>query len=83
MSVFDVDDHGRTVLFHYAGTGNIEEVEKIVFRLPGTGMSPQRLALISHKDNDGLTAADIAEKSGHTKIANLLNKEQGRMEFFE
>lgn len=77
------DDQGRTILFFHAATGNLSEVEKLIFALPGTGMCPQRLSLISHKDKDGLTAADVAEQNGHEEIATLLRSEQGRMEFFE
>ena len=83
MSAFDVDDKGRTVLFHYAATGNRQAVEKLIFSLTGTGMAPQRLALIAHRDSEGQTAADIAEKAGYGDIANLLHGEQGRMEYFE
>jgi hypothetical protein len=83
MGVFSEDDKGRTILFHYAATGDIEQVKSIIFKCTGTGMSPQRLALISHKDHEGLTAADVARNAGHDEIANLLNDEQGRMEYFE
>jgi hypothetical protein len=83
MSDFDVDDRGRTILFHYAATGDIEEVKRIIFRQAGTGMSGQRLSLISHEDNEGSTAADVAMNAGHLEISSLLNSEQGRMEYFE
>ena len=83
MGVFDEDDNGRTILFHYAAIGNFEEVENIVFKLSGTGLSPQRLSLIKHKDKDGLTASDVAENAGHQDIADFLNHEEVRMEYYE
>lgn len=83
MSVFDVDDKGRTILFHYASIGDIKEVEKLICKLTGTGLSPQRLALIKHKDKEGLTAADVATAQGHQEIADLLNHEEVRMEYYE
>jgi hypothetical protein len=55
----------------------------MIFSLAGTGLSPQRLALIGIEDSSGLTAADVAEQAGHIEIANLLRGEQGRMEWFE
>jgi len=55
----------------------------MIFSLSGTGLSPQRLSLITIKDLNGLTAADVAEQAGHKEIASLLRGEQGRMEFFE
>jgi ankyrin repeat protein len=82
-SLFDRDKDGRTSLFHAAERGDMEEVRKIIFSLMGTGMSGQRLSLITIKDNYRLTAADVAELAGHQEIADLLNSEQGRMEFFE
>jgi 2'-5' RNA ligase len=74
---------GRTELFYAAERGDLEQVRRIIFSLTGTGMSPQRLSLISKKDASGLTAADVAEQAGHDEIASLLRSEQGRMEFFE
>ena len=41
------------------------------------------IALIAIRDNDGLTAADVAERGGHRAIADLLRSEQARMELFE
>ena len=40
--------------------------------LTGTGFYPQRLGLIEMQDNDGLTAADVAERNGYKEIAELL-----------
>ena len=80
---FKTDDRGRTILFHYASVGDKDQVEKIIYSLPSTGLSGQRRALISHKDNDGLTAIDAAAKSGHEEIASLLQVELGRINFFE
>ena len=80
---FAQDKNGRTSLFHAAERGDMEAVRKLIFSLMGTGMSGQRLSLITIKDNRGLTAADVAEQAGHQEIADLLNSEQGRMEFFE
>ena len=82
-NLFVRDEYGRTVLFAAAERGGQEEVTRIIFSLAGTGFAPQRLALIAIEDNDGLTAADVAERGGHRAIANLLRREQARMEFFE
>ncbi len=71
------------MLFAAAEQGRQEEVSQIIFSLAGTGFAPQRLALIAIEDNDGLTAADVAERAGHRAIADLLRGEQLRMEFFE
>lgn len=77
------DSCGRTTLFYAAEAGDMELVKKIIFSLTGTGMCPQRLHLLKIKDASGLIAADVAVQAGHQKIANLLNDEKGRMEFFE
>ena len=82
-SLFEQDENGRTSLFDAAESGNEAEVRKIIFSLTGTGLFPQRLGLISIKDNNGETAADVAEKNGHSTIAQLLRGEQFRMEYFE
>lgn len=82
-NLFVRNEHGRTVLFAAAEQGQHEEVSRIIFSLAGTGFAPQRLALIAIEDNDGLTAADAAERGGHQAIADLLRGEQARMEFFE
>jgi len=79
---FKTDDMGRTELFFYAGSGDLKAVESLIFSLAGTGMCPQRLSMIEHKDKNGKTAADVAEENGHTEISRLLNSEQGRMEYF-
>jgi hypothetical protein len=81
--LFILDERGRTLLFAAAEQGRHDEVERIIFSLAGTGLAPQRLALIAIEDNDGLTAADVAERGGHDAIANLLGGERARMEFFE
>ncbi len=80
--LFDQDDNGRTSLFEAALSGSIRDVEQILFRLTGTGMSPERLALINHKDTNGESAIDAAQKAGHQDIADLLAGEKGRMVFF-
>lgn len=80
---FQTDDRGRTILFFHAAAGNLAEVEKILFQLAGTGMSPQRLALINHRDKEGLTAIDVAARNGNGEIEDLLRSEKGRMEYFE
>ena len=82
-SAFARDDRGRTSLFSAAEQGQEGEVRRIIFSLAGTGFAPQRLALIAVEDNEGLTAADVAEQAGHHEIAELLRGEQARMEFFE
>ena len=81
--LFKTDEKWRTTLFYAAEIGDLEVVEAILYKLAGTGVSCQRLALINHKDLDGLTAIDIAEKSGNDEIASLLRGEKMRMEFFE
>lgn len=80
---FKTDGKGRTTLFYAAEIGDLETVKAIIYKLAGTGMSPQRLALINRKDKKGLTAIDIAEAAGNDEIASLLSSEKGRMEFFE
>jgi ankyrin repeat protein len=80
---FAQDSVGRTALFYAAERGDLEEVRRIIFSLAGTGLWPQRLALIEVKDSSGLTASDVAEQAGHQEIADLLRGEQMRMEFFE
>ena len=80
---FKTDSRGRTTLFYAAEIGDLETVKAIIYKLAGTGMSPQRLALINRKDKKGLTAIDIAEAAGNNEIASLLSSEKGRMEFFE
>ena len=82
-NLFVRDESGRTVLIVAAAAGRQDEVTRIIFSLAGTGFAPQRLALIAIEDNEGLTAADAAERSGHQAIADLLRGEQARMEFFE
>lgn len=74
---------GRTSLFHPAETGNLEEIQRIIFSLSGTGLSCQRLSLITIRDSSGLTAGDVALQAGHKEIADLLHSEQIRMEFYE
>ena len=80
---FKTDEKGRTTLFYAAETGDFEAVKAIIFKLVGTGVSCQRLALINRKDSEGLTAIDVAEKSGNDEIAELLRGEKMRMEYFE
>ena len=77
------DARGRTALHHAAQKGDQAEVEAIIFKFRGTGLSPPRLALITMEDVTGCTAADLAEQHGHDDIAHLLRGEQGRMEYFE
>ena len=80
---FKRDSSGRTRLFYAAETGDLAEVQRLIFSLAGTGLSPQRLSLIALTDSSGLTAADVAAEAGHKDIAALLRKEQMRMEYFE
>lgn len=80
---FDLDDHGRTSLHRAAEAGELELVKEILFSLTGTGIFPQRLALLEIKDESGLTAIDLAEQAGHEEIAQLLNGEFYRMSYFE
>jgi hypothetical protein len=81
--LFAQDAVGRTTLFYAAERGDLDQVRRIIFSLAGTGLSPQRLALIKIRDLSGLTASDVAERTGHKGIADLLRGEQMRMEFFE
>jgi len=80
---FSRDSSGRTRLFYAAERGDLEEVQRIIYNLTGTGISPQRLSLITITDSAGLTAAEIAERAGNKEIADLLRSEQARMEYFE
>jgi hypothetical protein len=80
---FAQDSVGRTALFYTAERGDLKEVHRMIFSLAGTGLWPQRLALIEIRDSSGLTAIDVAEQAGHEEIADLLRGEQMRMEFFE
>jgi ankyrin repeat protein len=81
--LFAQDSVGRTALFYAAERGDLEKVRRIIYSLAGTGLWPQRLALIEIRDSSGLTASDVAEQAGHKEIADLLRGEQARMEFFE
>ena len=80
---FQRDSSGRTTLFYAAENGDLDEVRRIIYSLSGTGLSCQRLSLITMTDSAGLTAADVAEQAGYDEIAALLRSEQGRMEYFE
>ncbi len=82
-NLFKLDLMGRTTLFYVAGSGDMEAVKQMIYSLSGTGINLQRLSLITIKDINEHTAADMAEQAGHTEIASLLRSEQGRMEFFE
>jgi len=79
QELFDKDNQGRTRLFYAAERGHQTEVEKMIFRFPGTGFYPQRLGFIESKDKDGLTAADAAEQNGQEEIAKLLRSQVGWM----
>ncbi len=81
--LFRRDARGRTPLFQTAAQGDYQAVCAMLFSLSGTGLYPQRLALIAIRDDAGLTAADVAEQNGHRAIAELLRGDQGRMEMFE
>ncbi len=80
---FKTDSRGRTTLFYAAEIGDIETVKAIIYKLVGTGISCQRLALINRKDSMGLTAIEVAEQAGNNEIADLLRSEKFRMEFYE
>lgn len=81
--LFVRDERGRTPLFRAAERGLKKEVEEMIYSLRGTGFCPPRLGLLEIRDAEGLTAADAAERNGHTEIARLLRTEAARMEFFE
>ena len=81
--IFKTDEKGRTTLFYVAESGDLAAVKAIIYKLVGTGISCQRLALISHTDLAGLTAIDVAEKAGQGDIVSLLRGEKLRMEFYE
>lgn len=80
---FAVDRFGQTLLMRLAAMGDLDGVEKLIFSLPGTGFSCQRLALIKKTNSGGKTASVIAEESGHDAIAELLGRERRRMEWYE
>ena len=80
---FKTDKKGRTTLFYAAEIGDVETVKAIIYKLAGTGVSCQRLALINQRDLEGLTAIDVAEKAENREIVDLLRCEKMRMEFFE
>ena len=80
---FKTDKRGRTTLFYAAEKGDIKAVKAIIYKLVGTGISCQRLALINRTDREGLTAIDVAEQAGNSDIAALLRGEKMRMEFYE
>ncbi len=77
------DERGRTPLFHAAEKGDLQAVREMIFSLTGTGFAPQRLALLEIRDGEGLDAADVAERSGHKEIADLLRLEAARMNLCE
>lgn len=79
---FEVDAGGRTRLFYLAQEGRDEEIERLLGKLPGTGFYPQRLGLLLTRDREGLTAADLAERHGHTALADLLRYKAWAMETF-
>jgi ankyrin repeat protein len=81
--LFARDSKGRTTLFYAAERGDLEEVQRIIYSLAGTGLSCQRLSLIQIVDASGLTASDVAEQAGHEEIASLLRGEEVRMEYYE
>ena len=83
QSFFKNDTQGRTTLFHAAEIGDLESIKAIIFKLTGTGVCCQRLALINHQDDNGSTVIDVAKQSGHTEIADFLLSEKCRMEYFE
>ena len=80
---FKTDKRGRTTLFYAAESGDRETVKAIIYKLTGTGISCQRLALINKRDLEGLTVVDVAERAGNSEIVDLLQSEKMRMEFFE
>ena len=82
QELFDRDDRGRTPLFYAAEKGLRREVEAMIASLPSTGFYPQRLGFIQIEDNEGLTAADVAEQNGHKEIAELLRFKVWLMETF-
>ena len=81
--LFARDSAGRTSLFYAAEMGDLEEAQRIIYSLAGTGLWCQRLGLIQIRDSCGLTASDVAERAGHKEIADLLRREETRMEYYE
>jgi ankyrin repeat protein len=82
-TLFNIDSKGRTTLFYAAENGDMDAVKAILFKLRGTGIFPQRLALIDVEDENGNTAVDVAKKAGNEEIAGFLLGEKLRMEYFE
>jgi ankyrin repeat protein len=80
--LYQRDDRGRTPLFHAAEQGRLDLIKAMLARLPGTGFYPQRLGYLEITDQDGLTAADVAEQSGQAEIAAFLRYEAWRIATF-
>lgn len=83
MEPFAVDELGRTALHRACAQGDRGAVWDVLRVVAGTGVFPQRQALLEVRDRSGRTAADIAEQSGHLELAEELRGEWMRMDFFE
>ena len=81
--LFCVDDQGRTALFYAAARGDEKIVWVLLSSLPGTGLCCRRGTLLEVEDLNGLRAEDLARQEGQNAIADLLEKERLRIDFFE
>ncbi len=82
--MFETDENGRTGLMRAAGSGDMAEVQAIIFSTNGTGLgSSHRLSLIDRTDLEDRTALDYASDAGHEAIFEFLRREKSRIEFFE
>ncbi|MBW1765361.1 MAG: ankyrin repeat domain-containing protein [Deltaproteobacteria bacterium] len=77
------DKDGRTALFYAAERGDEEIVWMLLSSLAGTGIGPQRGALLEVRDNDGVLAEDWAQINGQEEIRRILSIERQRIAYFE
>lgn len=73
----------RNALCHAITNGDPKAAENILFKLSGAGIACERLALLNHRNSEGDTVIDIAQKAQQTEITKMLSAEKNRMEFFE
>jgi ankyrin repeat protein len=83
INLFERDEKGNTALFYISEKGDFEMFKTVVCSVPGTGIFPQRLALLEIKNNDNETVLDIAKRKGLKEIQDFIESEILRMEYFE